>query len=160
VAGHIGWVAALALLPLVLAYWMSDLYSQIWVHPVVELRQLTHVNTVGLIAAAAGGILAHPIPVWCAAAYPAVVVLVPLFRAVARRCAAMFDGWGYPTLVIASGEGISSVARVLLHVPTSGLRPVLLTDTRRECRTSVLPVVNDPATLQSIIHSRSIRHAV
>jgi len=139
---------------------MSDLYSEIWVHVVVEFRQLTRVNTIALIAAAAGGVLAHPIPVWCAAAYPAVIILVPCLRTIARRYASMIDSWGYPTLVISSGQSVSSVAKILLDCPRSGLRPVLLTDTRRECRSSILPVVNDPATLNSIIHSRSIRHAV
>ena len=39
-AGIIMRVAPIALLPLMVAYWLSDLYSEIWVHPVVELRQL------------------------------------------------------------------------------------------------------------------------
>ena len=108
-AAHVGWFAALGLLPLVLAYALSDLYSQIWVHPVVELRQLTHVNAVALTAAAVGAVLAYPAPLWMALALPAVVVLVPFFRNIARLWAAHFGWWGYPTLVISSGEGVSSV---------------------------------------------------
>jgi Undecaprenyl-phosphate galactose phosphotransferase WbaP len=159
-AAHVGWIAALGLLPLVLAYALSDLYSQIWVHPVVELRHLTHVNAVALIAAAVGAVLAFPAPIWMALALPAVIVLVPFFRNIARPWAAHFGWWGYPTLVIASGEGVRNVAEILLRVPRSGLRPVLLTDTCRTCRCSILPVVNDPAILESIVRSRSIRHAV
>ncbi|HEY8666894.1 MAG TPA: undecaprenyl-phosphate galactose phosphotransferase WbaP [Tepidisphaeraceae bacterium] len=155
-----GWAMPLALLPLIAAYWLNDLYSQIWVHPVIEFRQLTHVNTVGLMAAAAGGILAPPLPLWCLAAWPAAVALVPMLRTIARHVCVGRSWWGYPTLVIGSGEGAEIVAQVLLDAPRTALRPVLLTDPHNVCRTSVLPVVNDPATLESIIRAKHIRHAV
>jgi Undecaprenyl-phosphate galactose phosphotransferase WbaP len=159
-ANQIGGLAALALLPLVLAYWLGDLYSQIWVHPVVELRQLTRINLISIVAAAAGGLLAHPILVWCAAALPGVMILVPIARAIARRLASSFSGWGFPTLVIAPSERVSLVTSILLDVPGSGLRPVLLTDPSGHCKCSILPVINDPATLQSMVRSKHIRHAV
>src|SRR3954470_10123076 len=155
-ASHIGWIAAL--LPLVLAYWLSDLYSQIWVHPVVELRQITHVNLVALVSACTAAFLARPMPLWFAVAFPVVVLLVPMFRTIARRAGANFESWGYPTLVIASGANVSSVTELLLSVPHSSLRPVLLTDTRKQCRTSALPVVNDTATLESMVRTNLIRH--
>ncbi|MDB5304735.1 MAG: Undecaprenyl-phosphate galactose phosphotransferase, WbaP/exopolysaccharide biosynthesis polyprenyl [Phycisphaerales bacterium] len=159
-ADCVGWAAPLALLPLVIAYWLSDLYVAIWVHPVIELRQLTHTTSVGVLAAAAGGLLAPPFPIWCLVALPAAVALVPLFRTVARRLCADRSWWGYPTLIIGSGGAADGVARTLLRDTNSGLCPVLLTDPDGICRSSILPVVNDPATLASIVRARTVRHAV
>src|SRR5437899_2462051 len=34
------WREMLTLFPFVIAYWLCDLYSEIWVHPVIEFRQL------------------------------------------------------------------------------------------------------------------------
>jgi hypothetical protein len=81
-AAFLGPAAPFALFPLIAAYGLSALYSEIWVHPVIEFRQLTHVSTLGLLAAAVGGSLAWPFPLWCAAAWIATVILVPLFRTV------------------------------------------------------------------------------
>ena len=159
-AGAVAAWAPLVLLPLLAAYWISDLYSEIWVHPVVELRKLTHVNTAVLLSAAAAGVLAPPLPLWCATAWLVAAVLVPLLRRGARRACAGCAWWGYPTLVIGSGDNADAVGRLLLEVPTSALRPELLTDPDGKCRNSVLPVVNDPATLESIIRAKSVRHAV
>ena len=159
-AACLGPAAPLALLPLIAAYALSALYSEIWVHPVLEFRQLTHISTVGLTAAAIGGMLAWPFPLWCAAAWVATVVLVPLLRTFARYCCVNRAWWGYPTLVIGNGRGADDVARMLIDVPRSALRPVLITDPADECRSSILPVVNDPATLESLLRRRGVTHAV
>ena len=153
-------VAPIALLPLVVAYWFSGLYSEIWVHPLVEMRQLARLNTVGLLSAAAGGILSPPFPLWCVAAWLATFALVPLFRGAARRLCAGCRWWGYPTLVIGSGDGTDALGRTLLKANRSGLRPVLLTDPDGDRCASVLRQVNDPATLESMIRAESIHHAV
>ena len=157
---EVGSRAPLALLPLLLAYWLTDLYSEIWVHPVAELRQLTRVTTVVLLAAAAGGMALWPLPLWCAVAWPLAIVLVPLLRAIAHRWCESRPWWGYPTLVIGSGDRAGHAARVLMKVPRSGLRPVLLTDPRGRCRDSVLPVVNDRQRLEELVRAAVIRHAV
>src|SRR5947209_2742403 len=112
-----GWTCAVALLPLVVAYWLSGLYSEIWVHPVIEFRQLTRVSSIALVAAAAGAMAAPPLPLWCAAALPAVLVLVPLLRTVARHCCVDRLWWGYPTLVIGSGDGAAALVRMVLECP-------------------------------------------
>jgi len=160
-AAHIiGGAAPLALLPLIITYWLNDLYAEIWVHPVVEFRQLTHVTLIGLLAAAAGGILAAPVPVWCLSAILPALLLVPLFRNLVRSRCVRMQAWGYPTLVIGDGDGATKIAQTLLDVPRSGLRPVIVTDFHRRCHHSVVPVINDPAMLDSIIRERLIRHAV
>src|SRR5438309_10630536 len=41
-ARQIGFAGAFALCPLAAFYWLGGLYSDIWVHPVLELRQMTH----------------------------------------------------------------------------------------------------------------------
>lgn len=156
----VGWAAPLALVPMVLAYWLNDLYVEIWLHPVVEMRQLTHLTTAGMISATAAGMLVWPLPLWCMFAFLPAVALVPLGRVITRHICARFSWWGYPTLIIGSGHGADNLARALLSTPFSSLRPVLVTDPEGLCRTSFLPVVNDPQTLRSIVYSRGIRHAV
>jgi Undecaprenyl-phosphate galactose phosphotransferase WbaP len=156
----VGWFTPLLLLPLMIAYWFGDLYCEIWVHAVVELRQLSRFTTVGLLAACAGAAVAWPCPIWFAIVWPLAICLVPLCRCVVRSACAESGWWGYATLVIGSGEGASSVARALLDTPRSGLRPVLMSDPSGRCRSSVLPVVNHLPTLESIVRTRGIRHAV
>jgi Undecaprenyl-phosphate galactose phosphotransferase WbaP len=159
--GTVFWgLPAFALLPLVAAYWLSDLYGEVWVHPVVEFRQLTRIASVVLLAAAVGGWSAPPLPVWCAVAWVGTVVFVPLVRTVARHCCVGRAWWGFPTLVIGSGDGARRVADMLLDVPRSGLRPVLLTDPGGDCRSAALPVVNEINTLSSLVRHKGIRHAV
>src|SRR5690606_15661238 len=138
----------------------NDLYVEIWLHPVVEMRQLTHLTTVGMIAAIAAGMLVPPLPLWCLAAFLPAVALVPLGRVITRHLCARFNWWGYPTLVIGSARNVEALAHSLITTPFSSLRPVLLSDPAGECRAALLPVVNDPATLQSMVHARGIRHAV
>jgi Undecaprenyl-phosphate galactose phosphotransferase WbaP len=48
----------------------------------------------------------------------------------------------------------------LSKTPHCSLRPALITDPEGKCWTGPLPVVNDPATLASLIGAQSIRHAV
>ena len=159
-AAVLGAAAPLALLPLLVAFWLCGLYSEVWIHPAVELRQATHVSTVALFAAAFAGWWAPPLAAWCAAAWVPVVVLVPFARALARKCCAGRAWWGFPTLVIGSGDAADRLARSLMRSRTCGLRPALVTDPDGACRASAVPVMNDPAVLRSIVRSKGIRHAV
>jgi Undecaprenyl-phosphate galactose phosphotransferase WbaP len=159
-ASTVGRLAPLALLPIVLGYWLVGLYSEVWVHPALELRQSTHVTTVSLFAAALAGLWAPPLTAWCVAAWAVAVILIPLARAAARRCCAGRPWWGFPTLVIGSGNSADKLVRTLMRSRTSGLRPALLTDPDGSCRTSVVPVMNDPAVLRSMVRAKGIRHAV
>src|SRR5207237_860592 len=54
-SGIAGRVAPVVLLPLVLGYWLGGLYSEVWVHPALQLKQTTHVTSLGLLAAALAG---------------------------------------------------------------------------------------------------------
>ena len=155
-----GPAAPLALLPLAVGYWLCGLYSEVWIHPAVELRQATQVNTVALSAAALAGWWAPPLAAWCAAAWAGAAVLVPLSRALARRCCAGRAWWGFPTLVIGSGDAADRLARSLTRTRTCGLRPALATDPDGACRASAVPVMNDPAVLRSMVRAKGIRHAV
>jgi Undecaprenyl-phosphate galactose phosphotransferase WbaP len=159
-AKMIGWAGPIALAPLVVVYWLGGLYSEIWVHPVLELRQMTHLNTIALLAAAAGGTFAEPFPIWFAVSWLAAIPLVPFMRAMCRRVCSGRSWWGYPTLIIGTGHAADALARMIAEAPNSGLRPVLLTDPAASCRSSILPVVNDPSTLESLLRAEGIRHAV
>jgi Undecaprenyl-phosphate galactose phosphotransferase WbaP len=162
-AAHLlGWrVAPLCLLPLSIAYATGGLYSAVWTHVVIELRQLSHLTTICLLAAAVGGVATWPLPVWCIAAWPFVVTIVPIVRTITHALCQRRRWWGYPTLVIGTGVGADTVVQALLAAPRSGLRPVLVTDPAGgNVTTSVLPVINDPVTLESIIRTEGIRHAV
>jgi len=54
-SGIAGRAAPVVLLPLVLGYWLGGLYSEVWVHPALQLKQTTHVTSLGLLAAALAG---------------------------------------------------------------------------------------------------------
>jgi Undecaprenyl-phosphate galactose phosphotransferase WbaP len=153
-------VAAFALLPLLVAFWFNDLYSEIWVHPAVELRQLAHLTTFGLSAAAIGGIAVPSLPLWCLFAWPTAIVLVPSLRTLARRICSEQSWWGYPTLVIGNSSSATAVVQTLLDAPRSGLRPVVISDPQQQFQSAALPVVNDNNALKSVIRARAIRHAV
>jgi Undecaprenyl-phosphate galactose phosphotransferase WbaP len=155
-----GLAAPLAMWPVAFGYWLAGLYSEVWVHPAVEMRQTTHVTTVALLAAAVAALWAPPLALWCAIAWALAVVGVPLLRAAARHCCAGRGWWGFPTLVIGCGPRADALARVLMRSRYAGLRPVLLTDPGDACRASVVPVVNDPAVLRSLVRAKGIRHAV
>jgi Undecaprenyl-phosphate galactose phosphotransferase WbaP len=157
----LAWALSATLFPLVIAYWVSGLYSEIWLHPVIELRQLTHLTSIVLLAAAAaGGIVKPALSVWYVAAWPAALFFVPLFRAIVRQMFAGLEWWRYPTLVIDSGGGAGALTRSLLGSPKSGLRPVLMTDPNSRCCASLIPVVNDPDALRSLLRTQGIRHGV
>lgn len=162
--GLIGPAAAIALLPLVAGYWLVGLYSEVWIHPAVELRQSTQVTTLALSAVVISGLWAPadalPLAAWCLFAWATAVVILPLARSLARRCCAGRAWWGFPTLIIGSGAGADRLARMLSRSPTAGLRPALLTDPDGLCRASVVPVMNDPGVLRSMARSKGIRHAV
>ncbi len=118
----IGWAAPLTLLLLVIGYWFSGLYTELWVHAAVELRQLTHVTSLGMLSAAAGAMFTEPVAVWCLAAWPVALAGVPLLRTIARFICAPSPDWGFPTLVIGSGAEANAVVRSLMRDTHSGLR--------------------------------------
>ncbi len=154
-------LATFALVPLVIAYWLSELYSEIWLHSVLELRQLTHVSTVSLTAAAVGGMMTGlSFPIWWAIALLLVLVTVPLSRRIVRRWCARCAWWGYPTLIIGSAEGADAAARTLIRATTSGLRPVLMHDPEGFDRAAVRPLVNDLKALEARVHAEAIEHAI
>jgi Undecaprenyl-phosphate galactose phosphotransferase WbaP len=147
-----------ALLPL--AYWICGLYSPVGSSPILELRHLIQINSIGFIAAALGGILAPPLPLWCLAAWVASVGLVPLLRSLVRRHCAQAEWWGRPTLVISPAQTADAVVLALIRTPTSGFRPVAVTDPAGPCWSALTPAVNDAAALQKIVREQAIRYAV
>jgi Undecaprenyl-phosphate galactose phosphotransferase WbaP len=154
-------MATLALLPLIVAYWLSGLYSEIWLHSVLELRQLTHVSTVSLAAAAVGAMMTKvSSPLWHAFALLSVLFAVPISRRIVRRLCARYAWWGYSTLIIGSGEGADAAARTLIRARSSGLRPALMHDPEGGHHKSVRPVVNDIVALAERVRSEAIQHAV
>ena len=155
-----GLAAPLALVPVLVGYWLAGLYSEVWVHPAVEMRQTTHVTTVALLALAVAGLRAPPLALWCAVAWLFAVALVPLLRAAARHGCAARGWWGFPTLVIGRGHHADALARELMRWRRGGLRPILVTDPAGACRASAVPVVNDPAVLRSLVRAKGVRHAV
>lgn len=148
----------LALLPL--AYWMCGLYAPVGASPILELRHLIQINSLGFIAAAVGGILAPPLPMWCLGAWVASVGLVPLLRSIVRRQCARADWWGRPTLVISPAGKADAIVLSLMRAPTSGLRPVAVTDPEGPCWSALASAINDDVELARRVHEQEIRHAV
>lgn len=161
VDGPMSWgLAAVILFPLVLAYALAGQYAGIGVHPVKEIRQIFQLNTIALTAGAIGGVSISLLPFWCGAAWLISIVLVPLTRNAVRRWCAHQAWWGYPILIISSDPTAEAVIDELLRTPSSGLRPVLLTDPTGDCRASSLPVENDVEEVERLIRRESIRYAV
>jgi Undecaprenyl-phosphate galactose phosphotransferase WbaP len=156
----IAWSAPAALGLLIVFYWLGSLYTEVWIHPVVEMRQIIALNSVILLATAVGGLQSRPQLMWCGLTWVAAFALLPLFRVLLRHGLCRFSWWGYPTLVIGSGAGADELTASLLKTPYCSLRPALITDPEGTCRAGLLPVVNDPATLESLIKAQCIRHAV
>jgi Undecaprenyl-phosphate galactose phosphotransferase WbaP len=155
-----GTVVTLATIPIVLGYWLIGLYSEVWVHPALELRQTTLVTTIVTLAAGFASHWATPAAPWLVIAWVIAVPAVPLARATVRCWCCGRGWWGFPTLIIGARAPAEDLARSLTRSGTSGLRPALLTDPEGLCRTSLVPVVNDPALLRSLVRSKGIRHAV
>jgi Undecaprenyl-phosphate galactose phosphotransferase WbaP len=139
----IAFTAPAAVALLLTTYWLGGLYSEVWIHPVVELRQIIAINTVVFVAAAAGGLTSPPLLMWCGLSWLQTFVFVPLLRVLLRHGLSRFSWWGS-----------------LLKTPHCSLRPALITDPEGRCRSGHLPVVNDPSTLESLLNAQSIRHAV
>jgi len=158
--GVVAVVALLVLALLPLAYGMSGMYSEVWLHPVMALRQLTLVSTIVLAAGAVGGLLMWPVPLWCLLAWPLVVFLVPFLRILSRRYLIRQAWWGFPALVIGSGHNAEEVVRTLLEYPRAGLRPVLMSDLCDMCHKSSVPVINDLSAIKEQVRRQAIRHAV
>jgi Undecaprenyl-phosphate galactose phosphotransferase WbaP len=156
------WAAVAALSPLIVVFWLAGLYSEIWVHPVIEFRQLTRVGAAAALGAAAGAAAAGAwgVSLWYLLAWPVLACVVPLLRTVARHACIRFAWWGYPTLVVGSGRAAHALLDVLLDARRCGLRPVLMTDPSGACRGAAVPVVNDATALDSLVRERRIRHAV
>ncbi len=155
-----GGLAAFILFPLVFAYGLAGLYGGIGVHPVKEIRQVFQLNTISLSAAAISAIPISFLPFWCGAAWLSSIVLIPFTRNAVRRWCSRQAWWGYPILIISSEPTAEAVIDELLRTPSSGLRPVLLTDPTGECHASSLPVENDAAEVEQLIGRESIRYAV
>jgi Undecaprenyl-phosphate galactose phosphotransferase WbaP len=151
-------MVVVALLPM--AYALCGLYSPVGSSPILELRHLIQVNSIGFIAAALGGMLAPPLPLWCMATWVAAVGLVPLLRSLVRRYCAQTEWWGRPTLVISPAQTADAVVLAMIHAPTSGFRPVAVTDPAGPCWSALTPAVNDAAQLEKIVRELSIRYAV
>jgi Undecaprenyl-phosphate galactose phosphotransferase WbaP len=156
----ISWTAPCAVALVLSSYWLAGLYCEVWIHPVVELRHVIAINTVVLLASAVGALNSPPMVAWCALVWVQAFVLVPLLRVLLRHVLGRFDWWGFPTLIIGLGKGADELAASLLKTPHCSLRPAIITDPESRCRVGLLPVINDPKTLESVLRTRGIRHAV
>ncbi|MGN6507376.1 MAG: exopolysaccharide biosynthesis polyprenyl glycosylphosphotransferase [Tepidisphaeraceae bacterium] len=156
-----GWAAVFGLLPLLIAYAIYGLYTETWLHPVVESRWLSKVTTVAMLGMALCAFLSRPMAVWLMLAWLPAVVLVPLFRTITRFICLRCRSWGYPTLVVELGAtGGAETVNLLLRTPRSGLRPVLLTNADGLHRDSSVAGISDPTHCASLIRAYGIRHAV
>lgn len=154
----------LILIPLMLAYWPAGLYPGIGVHPVIELRQVSKVNMIAFLAAAlAGYVTRHDfsLPGFFVASWLVSLPLVPFSRIVTRKLCARRSWWGFPALVISSGQAAQRVIRTLIDSPHGGLRPVAVTDPADPPQYSMggLPLL-DHESATAFIHDHAIRYAV
>jgi Undecaprenyl-phosphate galactose phosphotransferase WbaP len=163
-ASTIGWRTPFVLISLSLAYWPAGLYPGIGLHPVVELRQLTKVNTIALLAATVAGYLTlhrFALPAYFVLAWLISLPLVPFGRILTRKLCARRGWWGFPALVISSGDTAARVVRTMLDSPHGGLRPAAVFDPAQlsPVRVGCVPVLESTAVID-FLRDHSIRHAL
>jgi Undecaprenyl-phosphate galactose phosphotransferase WbaP len=138
---EINWLHSTALLPvIVFTYWCAGLYPGVGVHPVTELRTLSKLNTIAFLAAVAALRIAGASPSWdlfFSIIWIMTGVAVPLLRTFARHKSAHHAWWGFPTVVISSGNAAGETIKTLLRRPHSGLRPCGVIDPTGQATGSV-----------------------
>jgi Undecaprenyl-phosphate galactose phosphotransferase WbaP len=101
----------------------------IGVNSVVELRQLTRLNSLVFLAILIATYVVSAQPFWRAfftVQWAALLLLVPLLRAGIRRQCAKTNWWGQPALIFGPTLAADAIARLLAQRPTGGLRPIAL----------------------------------
>jgi Undecaprenyl-phosphate galactose phosphotransferase WbaP len=113
-------------------YSAVGLYSGAALSPPEELRRATFSSaflfpTIAALTASWRGPSHYITPALFVALF-ASIVLLPLFRAMARQYLASQEWWGYPTVIFGSGETARLMAETLLREPGFGLKPVAVFD--------------------------------
>jgi len=124
-AAHVAPVHVLALVPLLCAYWYGGLYPAIGMHPVVELQQITKLNTTAFLVVMTTLLITGDTREWSAffsVTWVVSMAAVPIARALSRRLCSAGSWWGYPAVVIGSGRDATTTVNALLERPQSGLR--------------------------------------
>jgi len=117
--------SALILLPALLG--LSGFYRSRFVHPALEMKEMT--QTVGVMAGAAvltSAFLASDSATVVLVGLGGVAgtILIPLMRGLARVLGARFSWWGVPTVVLSVGGRGEEILDTLQRWPEIGLRPV------------------------------------
>jgi len=161
-------VGALPLLITVflLCFAASGLYPGIAVNPTRELRDLTVLITLiyGVLGTAV--FLFHEVEMYSRAvfvlAWLQTLVLVPLWRTLARRRLARKVWWGCPTVVLGGGSAGELVVRSLLRNPELGLKPVAVLDCEQKPLRSVMgvPVFAGFEHLSWLVKESGVQHGI
>lgn len=124
---EVGVVLPLISAGLVVSNLILRLYPGTGLHPMVELRSasLSVLLTNGLLLAALWlGQRSTAAILLLQLALLFLVVLLPLFRAIARNLCARIEGWGQAALILGDGESAIRVFDAMRSHPDCGLRPV------------------------------------
>lgn len=108
-------------------YAVHGLYSQIVLHPALEMRRLGTVTAVMGLAGGIAGFAVTGAPAaggWMAAAGILGAVIVPSCRVLGRIVLAPLPWWGLPAVVVGDGPQASSLVDTLRRWPEIGLYPV------------------------------------
>jgi Undecaprenyl-phosphate galactose phosphotransferase WbaP len=136
-------------------YSAVGLYSGAALSPPEELRRATFSSaflfpTIAALTASWRGPSHYVTPALGVALF-ASIVLVPLFRALARQYLASREWWGYPTMIFGSGETARLMAETLLREPGFGLKPVAVFDQTQTWTDSEF--TNQVAVLHDFAHA-------
>jgi Undecaprenyl-phosphate galactose phosphotransferase WbaP len=156
----IRWAAPVTLLAMFPTYWILGLYNAFGIHPVVEQRQLAGAHLVVALSSCVGAFFVPAFAIWCLAILVTACLLVPLARAIGRRCCSHQAWWGFPTLLIGSGASLNVMADMLLTNCSSGLRPIAAHCLTGPCPDLRLPTLAESSSLESFAAARAVRHAV
>jgi Undecaprenyl-phosphate galactose phosphotransferase WbaP len=160
VAGSMARIEPAALAVLAIIYWLGGTYFGSGIHPVVELRHLVYLTTFWFLAGAVGARCDRVYILWSGSTWLAAVSVIPSGRAVVRYLCGHRSWWGYPALIIGSAQTAPAVAHLLMRDPESGLRPIAITDPTARCQTELLPVFNEPESLETFVRANAIQHAI
>jgi len=158
----VGPLFAVLLLALLGALGLSGFYRSRFVHPALEMKEMTlavgmmagaAVLTSGFLAADSGTVLLVGIGGGVG------TVLIPLMRIFARVIGARFEWWGAPAVVVSFGERGEEILDTLQRWPEIGLRPVgWLTDVEEDVASG--RAERDPERAPSLARSFDIPYAI
>jgi Undecaprenyl-phosphate galactose phosphotransferase WbaP len=109
----------------------ARLYPGVCENPVDEMRRIFLAVTLAFLSLGASTFVSHDVSqsrLIVLLAYMLTAVLLPLARSLTRKVFADRSWWGFPVVILGTGDTGKYVLETLYHHPRSGLKPVAILD--------------------------------